>query len=69
MCSLLNKLYRTKIEKGTPFKRCTTKAIELTSKFTKGHAKSREQKITSCMPKTAVWPNVKAHQLGLAGPK
>ena len=29
-----------------------------------------EQKIkTSCMPKTAVSPNFKAHQLGLARPK
>ena len=28
-----------------------------------------EQKQTSCMPKTAVSPNFKAHQLGLARPK
>ena len=28
-----------------------------------------EQKNTSCMPKTAVSPNLKAHQLGLARPK
>ena len=28
-----------------------------------------EQKYTSCMPKTAVSPNFKAHQLGLARPK
>ena len=27
-----------------------------------------EQKQTSCMPKTAVSPNFKAHQLGLARP-
>ena len=59
---------KTKIEKGTPFKRYITKAIEQTSKFTEGHAKSREQKIISCMPKAAVLPNFKAHQLGLAGP-
>ena len=28
-----------------------------------------EQKQTSCIPKTAVSPNFKAHQLGLARPK
>ena len=28
-----------------------------------------EQKNTSCMPKTAVSPNLKAHQLDLARPK
>ena len=60
---------KQKLKKGTPFKRYTTKAIEQTLKFTKGHAKGREQKITSCMPKTAVSPNFTAHQLGLAGPK
>ena len=33
------------------------------------YAKSKEQKITSCMPKTAVSPNFKTYQLCLAGPK
>ena len=55
--------FKTNIEKGTPFKRYITKAIEQTSKFTEGHAKSREQKISSCMPKTAVLPKFKALQL------
>ena len=41
----------TKIGKGTPFKRHITKAIELRSKFIEDNAKSREQKITSCMRK------------------
>ena len=59
----------TKVGKGTPFKKHITKAIELTSKFIEDNAKSREQKITSCMRKKAVSPNFKAHQLGLAGPK
>ena len=36
---------KTKIEKGTPFKRYIQKAIEQTSKFTEGHAKSRKQKL------------------------
>ena len=36
-------MYNTKIEKETPFKRYITKAIEQTSKFTKGHAKSKKK--------------------------
>ena len=60
---------KTKIEKVTPFKRSITKSIEQTSKFTEANAESRTKKYTSCMPKTAVSPNFKAHQLGLARPK
>ena len=70
---LRTKLYtvglKTKIEKGAPFKRSITKSIEQTSKVTEANAKSRTKKITSCMPKTVVLPNFKAHQLGLARPK
>ena len=32
-------------------------------------SKTKNKKYTSCMPKTAVSPNFKAHQLGLARPK
>ena len=60
--------FKTKIEKGTLFKRSITKSIEQTSKFTEANAESRT-KNTSCMPKTAVSPDFKAHQLGLARPK
>ena len=31
--------------------------------------KAEQKQITSCMPKTAVPPNFKAHQLRLANPK
>ena len=63
------KLYlaKTKIKKGTLFKRYITKAIEQTSKFTWAITKSR-QKITSCLPKTAVSPNFMAHQLAYSTP-
>ena len=47
------------------------KVIKQTSKFTQDITKSRQKQkkeITNCMPKTAVSPNFKAHQLGLAGP-
>ena len=64
-----NHVLKQKIEKGTPFKRSITKSIEQTSKFTEANVESRTKKYTSCMPKTAVSPNFKAHQLGLARPK
>ena len=41
-------IFKTKIEKGTPFKRSITKSIEQTSKFTEANAESRT-KNTSCM--------------------
>ena len=31
--------------------------------------KAEQKQITSCMPKAAVSPNFKSHQLGLARPK
>ena len=34
---------KTKIEKGTPFKRSITKSIEQTSKFTEANAESRKK--------------------------
>ena len=43
-------IFKTKIEKGTPFERYITKAIEQTSKFSQGITKSRQKKNknTSC---------------------
>ena len=50
LCSWLNKpffifLFKTKIEKGTPFNRSITKSIEQTSKFTEANAESRTKNI------------------------
>ena len=61
---------KTKIEKGTPFKRSIRNQSNKHQNSQKPMLKAEQnKKLTSCMPKTAVSPNFKAHHLGLARPK